>query len=191
MGSARGERGGAIMKQGWGARLGLGMLLLSGLVGCATDGMRSSSMIGAVPYPPPGLPHRVASSHVELYWKCDQGEPGVMRIQGMARNPWSPQEVRSLEFDLFGVDRDDRVVSSAHAAAPNYQLGTNQTTRFEVALRLTGREARYDLVYRYRFQEVEEMAALLAGPPTRPRLAQSTVQFMVRGACSDSQHLAR
>jgi len=167
------------------------MLLLSALVGCATDAMPPSSMIGAVPYPPAGLPHRVASSHVELYWKCDQGEPGIMRVQGMARNPWSPQEVRSLEFDLFGVDRDDRVVSGAHAAAASYQLGTNQTTRFEVALRLTGREARYDLVYQYRFQELEEMSGLLAGPPTRPRLAQSTVQFMVRGACSDTQHLAR
>ena len=171
--------------------LGLGMLLLTALAGCATDAMRSSSMIGAEPYPPPGLPHRVASSHVELYWKCDQGDPGVMRIQGMARNPWSPQEVRYLEFDLFGVDRDDRVVSSAHAAAPNYMLGTNQTTRFEVALRVTGREARYDLVYQYRFQELEEMATLLAGPPTLLRLAQSTVQFMVRDACSDTQHLAR
>jgi len=179
------------MRREWRTWLGIGMLLLSAPVGCGTDAMRSSSMIGAEPYPPPGLPHRVASSHVELYWKCDQGEPGIMRVQGMARNPWSPQEVRSLEFDLFGVDRDDRVVSGAHAAAPNYQLGTNQTTRFDVALRLTGREARYDLVYRYRFQELEEMAALLAGPPTRLQLAQSTVQFMVRGACSDSQHLAR
>jgi hypothetical protein len=152
--------------------------------------MQPSSMIGVEPYPPPGLPHRVASSEVELYWKCDQGAPGVMRVQGMARNPWSSQEVRFLEFDLFGVDQDDRAVSNAHAAAPNFLLGTNQITRFEVALRMTGREVRYDLVYRYRFQELE-MNALLAGPPSRPRLAQSTIQFMVRDACSDTQHLAK
>ena len=180
-----------MMRPGWAVRLGLGALLMSTLVGCAMEGMQSSSMIGAEPYPPPGLPNRVASSHVELYWKCDQGGPGVMRVQGMARNPWSTQPVRYLEFDLFGVDRDDRTVSSAHAAAPNFLLGTNQITRFEVVLRTTGREARYDLVYQYRFEEVEEMSAFLAGPPTRPRFAQSTVQFMIRDACSDTQHLAR
>jgi hypothetical protein len=99
--------------------------------------------------------------------------------------------LRFLEFDLFGVDRDDRTVSSAHSTAPNFMLGTNQITRFAVALRTTGREARYDLLYRYLFNEVEEMDARLAGPPMRQRLAQSTAQFMVRDACSDTQHLAR
>jgi len=178
------------MRREWGVSIAIGILAGLVLAGCATDGMQPSSMIGAEPYPPPGLPHRVASSEVELYWKCDQGEPGVMRVQGMARNPWSSQEVRFLEFDLFGVDQDNRTVSTAHAAAPNFLLGTNQITRFAVALRITGREVRYDLVYRYRFQELE-MNALLAGPPSRPRLAQSTIQFMVRDACADTQHLAK
>ena len=179
------------MTRTWAGRFACGMLLASALAGCAADGMRSSSMIGSEPYPPPGLSHRVASSHVELYWKCDRGEPGVMRVEGTARNPWHSQAVRFLEFDLFGVDRDDRAVSSAHAAAPNFMLGTNQITRFAVALRMTGREARHDLVYRYLFSEMEEMDARLAGPPMRPRFAQSPVQYMVRDACSDTQHLAR
>ena len=179
------------MKRAWVAQIACGMLLVSALAGCAADGMRSSSMIGSEPYPPPGFSHRVASSHVELYWRCDRAEPGVMRVEGTARNPWYSEDVRFLEFDLFGVDRDDRTVSSAHSTAPNFMLGTNQITRFAVALRTTGREARYDLVYRYRFSEMEEMDARLAGPPMRPRLAQSLVQYMVRDACSDSQHLAR
>ena len=179
------------MMREWGVRLGFGALLGLALVACAADGLQSPSMIGAEPYPPPGLPHRVASSHVELYWKCDRGEPSVLRVQGIARNPWSSQEVRFLEFDLFGVDRDDRTVSSAHGAAPNFLLGTNQITRFDVALRMSGHEVRYDLVYRYRFQEFEEMGALLSGPPMPPRLAQSSLQFMVRDACADGRHLAR
>lgn len=179
------------MMRACGLRFGLGILLAFALVGCATDGMHSSSMIGAEPYPPPGLPHRVASSHVELYWKCDPANPGEMQVQGMARNPWSPQEVRFLEFDLVGVDRDGRDVSQAHAEAPNFLLGTNQVTRFQIALRTTGKEARYDLHYQYRFQELEEMAALVAGPPVYPRVAQSSVRFMIRDACSDTQHLAR
>ncbi len=114
-----------------------------------------------------------------------------MRLEGTARNPWYSQDVRFLEFDLFGVDQDDRSVSSAHAAAPNFMLGTNQITRFALVLRTTGREARYDLVYRYRFNEMEEMSARLAGPLTHLRLAQSLVQNVVRDACSDTQHLAR
>lgn len=179
------------MKRAWVARFACGMLLVAALAGCAAEGMRSSSMLGSEPYPPPALPHRVASSHVELYWKCDRGEAGIIRVEGTARNPWSSQDVRYLEFDLFGVDRDDRTVSSAHAAAPNVMLGTNQITRFEVALRMTGREARYDLLYRYRISEMEEMSARLAGPSTPLRFAQSTVQFMVRDVCSDTQHLAR
>jgi len=179
------------MTREWRVRFGLGVLLVFALVGCATDGMQYSSMIGSEPYPPPGLPHRVASSHVELYWKCGQGGPGVMQVDGMARNPWSPQGVRYLEFDLVGVDRDGRAASQAHTEAPNFLLGTNQVTRFQIALRTTGREMRYDLHYQYRFDEPEEMSALLAGPPMGPRLAQFSFRFMIRDACSDAQHLAR
>ena len=179
------------MRREWRLRLGLGVLLVCALVGCAADAMHSSSMIGAEPYPPPGLPHRVASSHVELYWKCEHHGSGTLRVEGMARNPWSPQEVRFLEFDLVGVDRAGRAVSQAHADAPNFLLGTNQVTRFQLALRTTGGEVRYDLFYQYRFQELEEMAALPAGPPMRLRVAQSSVRFMIRDACGDTQHLAR
>jgi hypothetical protein len=78
-------------------------------------------------------------------------------------------------------------VSDTHADAPNFLLGTNQITRFQLALRTTGREVRYDLHYQYRFQDVE-FDALLAGPPMRPRLAESSFRFMIRDACSDTQH---
>ncbi len=179
------------MAREWGAAFVLGTVLAFALVGCAADGVRSSSMIGAEPYPPRDLPHRVASSHVELYWKCDAGTPGEIRVEGMARNPWSPQEVRDLEFDLVGVDRDGRAVSDTHAEAPEFLLGTNQVTRFHLSLRTTGREVRYDLFYQYRFQELEEMAALGSAPSARPRMAQSSQRFMVRDACSDTQHRVR
>jgi hypothetical protein len=129
---------------------------------------------------------------VELYWKCDQGEPGLMRLEGMARNPWSPQEVRFLEFDLVGVDPEGRAVSEGHGEAVGFLLGTNQTTRFQVALRPSGREARYDLFYQYRFDVMEEIDALLAGPAMGRRLlAYQLNRFMVRDACADTRHLAR
>jgi hypothetical protein len=113
-----------------------------------------------------------------------------MRVEGMARNPWSPQEVRFLEFDLVGVDRDDRVVSQVHAEAPNFLLHMNQITRFQMTLRATGRETRYDLHYEYRFDELD-MKAWLGGPPMGPRVAQTFNQFAIRDACSDTRHLAR
>lgn len=184
------RRAGAAMMHRRRMFLAFGILQVFALAGCATDGMPPSSMIGIEPYPPPGLPHRVASSHVELYWKCDRVEPNMMRLDGMARNPWSSQEVRFLEFDLVGVDQDGRKVSDVHATAPNYLLGTNQTTRFQLTLRRTGREARYDLHYQYLFQDFE-IDARVAGPPMRPQVAQSAFLFMIRDACSDTQHRAQ
>jgi hypothetical protein len=167
-------------------------LLLSGvLAGCAVDGARSSSTIGTEPYPPPGFPHRVASSNVELYWKCDQGEPAVMRLEGVARNPWSPQEVRFLEFDLVGIDQEGRSVSEGHGEAVSLLLGMNRMTRFQVSLRPSGREVRYDLFYQYHFDDMD-IKALLAGPPMgRGQLASMRKQFLIRDACADTQHLVR
>ena len=178
------------MRRGWAGRFGFGMLLASALAGCAAEGMPSSSMVGADPYPPPGLPHRVASSHVELYWSCAPA-PGQVQIEGVARNPWSSQPVRFLVLELSGVDGDGRAVSQARAEAPSYLLGTNQVTRFQLALETTGREVRYDLFYQYRFDEPEEKSVRVAGPPMRPRLAQFSFRFMVRDACSDTLHLAQ
>jgi len=131
---------------------------------------------------------------VELYWNCVRPESAIVEIHGIAFNPWQSQPVRELEVEIVGVDGRERTLSAAHTYAPVAQLFTNQSTPFQVSLRTTGKESRFDLYYRYRFQDDgdDRLRASLAwdGPVL---LAQQGMlqQNLVRDACSDSQHRAR
>jgi hypothetical protein len=134
--------------------------------------------------------HRVGTSHVVLYWNCSRPESGVLRLAGVAQNPWGSQAVQFLELELAGVDSQDRFVSHAKGEARDILIRTNQTTPFQLDLRTVGSEVRFDLFYQYRFQEGEGrqfVAGRLAG---EPRLAQ-TQRFMARDVCSDTQHRVR
>ena len=160
-------------------------LLALALGACALPAARPS------PYPPDAYAHRVASSHVVLYWNCHRPEPGILRVEGVAQNPWSSQEVRFLEAELVGVDSRERTVSHAKGAAQDILIRTNQFSPFQMELRAAGSEVRFDLYYEYRFQE-GEMEARLVGPLVRaPRLLAQTQRFLARDACSDAQHRAR
>ena len=100
--------------------------------------------------------------------------------------------MRDLEFDPVGVDRDGRAVSDARAGIPEFLVGATRVTPFHLTPRTTGRDVRYDLFFcEYRFRELEEMAALVAAPSARPRMAQSAQLFMVHDACFDTQHRVR
>ncbi len=145
----------------------------------------------ATPYPPDVFAHRIATSHVVLYWNCSRSEANMLRLDGVAQNPWSPQAVRFLELELVGVNGEDRVVSEAKGEVRDAMLRTNQISPFRLDLRTVGSETRFDLHYQYKFQDVEDQA-LLAGPPVgRPLLAAYTNRFMVRDACGETQHRAR
>jgi len=161
-----------------------GLLALT-LSACASPAARPG------PYPPDAYAHRVASSHVVLYWNCVRPEAGILRVEGVAQNPWSSQEVRFLETELVGVNSQERTVSYAKGAAQDILIRTNQFSPFQMELRLAGGEVRFDLYYEYRFQDVE-MEARLAGPLVRaPRLLAQTQRFLARDACSEAQHRAR
>jgi hypothetical protein len=147
-------------------------------------------MAGSPDYPPAEMQHRVSTSHVELYWRCATDGAGALRMDGVARNPTQSQPVRYLEFELSGVDREERVVSSAHGAAQNFILRTNEVTPFLLALRPTGAESRFDLGYRYIFDEMEMDARLVSTRPMGAQLAR-TQGWMVRDACNDALHRAR
>ena len=66
--------------------------------------------VGAcVPYsyltgPSGDLPHRVTDGKVALSWKCLRPEPGIVRLEGLANNPYYPQPIKELEFQSYGVD---------------------------------------------------------------------------------------
>ncbi len=138
-------------------------------------------------YPPANFSHRVGTTHVVLYWNCLRPEPNVLRLDGIAHNPYF-SEVRSLEFELVGVDASDRAMSQASGASPDFLLRTNQISAFRLDLRTVGGEARFDLYYSYRSQQ--GLRAFLAGPlVVGPRLlAQATNRVLARDVCSDTQH---
>ncbi|MEK7206013.1 MAG: hypothetical protein AAB254_10960 [candidate division NC10 bacterium] len=164
--------------------------MLPGVLALAL-GACASPAAQPAPYPPDAYAHRVATSHVVLYWNCGRPEAGILRGEGVAQNPWSSQEVRFLEVEVVGVDNRERTVSHAKGAAQDILIRTNQFSPFQMELRPAGSEVRFDLYYEYRFQDVEEQARL-AGPLVgAPRLLAQTQRFLARDACSETQHRAR
>jgi hypothetical protein len=169
------------------------LLLGAALSACAADGTLLQLPPPFAAYPPTGFKHTVQSSHVVLYWNCAQPETGVLRLEGAAFNPWMGAPVQYLEFELEGVDAVAGSVSESKAAARDTQIRTNQSSPFQIDLRTTGKEVRYDLYYQYRMNEGEGSSRIDAsldwdGPVL---FAQQNRRFSVRDACSDTQHLAR
>ena len=141
--------------------------------------------------PPEGYAHRAATSDVVLLWNCLEPASGLRRVEGVAQNPWQAQPIGYLELQLVGVDAQGRQTAVAAGKARDIQILTNQQSPFQLDLRPTGTEVRFDLFYQYRFNQ-EYDAALVAGPPlVGPRLYAQTNTNMVRDICSPTQHLAR
>jgi len=156
------------------------------LLGCAALGAPQGSGAQPSPYPPSVYSHRAGTSEVVLYWDCSRPASGLLRVGGIAHSPYF-SDVRALEFDLVGVNEHDRIVSETSGAARDFTLGLNQLSPFELELRLAGTEVRFDLFYRYRSRE--NLRTVASGPPRIPRrFAQATIQFLVRDACSETQH---
>jgi hypothetical protein len=158
------------------------LLCVLGIVcaGCAAAAPRVDA--------PAAYGHRSATPQVMVYWSCSAPETGVLRVEGLVESPWVG-EVRFVEFELVGVDASDRMTTAASAALPDIMLRTNQQSPFRLDLRTTGREARVDLFYQYRFVEPEFDAAL--APTALPRLAQMVQRFGVRDACAPDRHRSR
>jgi hypothetical protein len=144
----------------------------------------------------PGSPsgsfaHRVATSELVLLWNCLQPGTGQVRLEGVAQNPWAAQPIRFLEFELVGVDAQERTTAQAAGTARDLQLFTNQTTPFQLDLKTIGTEVRFDLYYRYYFLEFfegDKEDPRLAGPPmASPRHLAQTNFFMARNVCAEAK----
>lgn len=167
----------------------LGSLLITSIVlslmGCASG----QAPVTASPALPSAFAHRVGSSHVVLYWNCERPEAGRLQLDGIAQSPWA--EVRSLEFELVGLNAQNRIVSESRGEPRDSLIRTNQASPFRLELRTVGSEVRFDLFYQHQFVP-EAMDALLAGPLTaRARLVAQADKFLVRDVCSETQHRAR
>jgi len=146
------------------------------------------------PDPLTGFPHRVGTTHVTLYWDCQRPEPGLLRLEGVAQNPYF-SEVRFLELELVGVDAMGRVVSHVKAAIPEIILRTRQYSAFRLDLRTVGKEVRFDLFYTYRSHENLRSSEGNTSIPVveaatgRPwLLAQAPTQVMALDVCSTEKH---
>ncbi len=168
------------MRMAWGGYV-LACAAAALLVGCATPSTRVDA--------PAAFAHRTAGPHAELYWACSQPETGLLRVDGVAQNPWGNEPIRFIELELVGVDATDRMTAGASGSVQDILLHTNQQSPFRLDLRTTGREVRYDLYYQYRYDEPEFDAALR--PVALPRLAQQFHRYMVRDACASGKHRSR
>jgi len=141
--------------------------------------------------PPEAFAHRAATSELVLLWSCLEPTPDVLRVKGVANNPWQAQPIRYLEFQVVGVDAQQRQTAEVAGKARDVQIFTNQQSPFQLDLRIAGAEVRFDLYYQYLFDQ-EYDTAMVAGPPmVGPRLHAQTNTHMVRDICSPTQHLAR
>ena len=142
-------------------------------------------------YPTDQYAHRVASSHLVLYWNCLRPAERVVRMEGVAVNPWTNQPIGFLEFDLVGVDARDQILSETKGATQDIQIHTNDPAPFVLDLSTTGGEVRFDLFYQYRFQELEMDASLAWDGAGAYRHTAWDKRFLARDVCSEAAHRAR
>ena len=173
--------------------LGFVSILAGVLTACAATDMPQGGVTGGTLET---FAHRVATSEMVLLWNCLQPEPGQLRVEGVAQNPWQAQPIQYLEFELVGVNAQERRTAQVAEAARDLQIRTNQTAPFQLTLKTAGTEVRFDLYYNYRFHDTVDFGAtrgvLVAGPPmASTRLFAQTQTFLVRDVCGVAQHLAR
>jgi len=179
------------MKRIGNIRIGFLLLLGISLSACVGEGMLRFPAATPVPYPPPGYAHRVGTPQVGLFYNCINPEPGVLRLEGIAFNIWSAQPVRFLEFELAGVSAQERTVSETVGEARDIQIFTGQNSPFQMDLRMTGGEQRYDLYYQYQFGETNPERPIAGPMVTGAFPRHHGNRFLVRDACSPTQHLFR
>lgn len=172
------------------------MVLHSWLAAVVVMTLADCAQMPGLGSPPESFTYRVATSEIVLLWNCLQPEPRLLSLEGVAWSPWQAQPVQLLEFELVGVDAQDRMTAEKAGEARDLQLHTNQMTPFTLELKTTGTEVRFDLYYRYQFRQFFEgnaVDARLAGPLVASHsssLLAQTISYLVRDACSDSQHRA-
>ena len=185
---------------------GLVVILGFSLTACAIPATQGQPAGDSNPYPPPGFAHQVSSSAVELFWNCTRPQPDTLVLEGLAFNPRTASYIRRLEFALVGVDARGATLGETTGEPQSPLLGTMHSTPFQLAVKTTGSEARFDLFYRFYYTEPgegdghEPTHSLLPGGGAPVRLAASgpillaqmpNNYLMVRDACSETQHRMR
>lgn len=148
------------------------LLVILALPACTPQGPYGPQAAQPPIYPQAVFAHRVSSPDADIYWNCTVPESGILRINGVAQNTGG-REVRFLELQVEAVDAKDRNILEAATAVPDILLYTNQISPFQLDLRTSGSEVRYDLFYQYSIGM---------------RLSKQDMRFMARDICSETQH---
>jgi len=183
-------------------------LLGFALSACVSSEPPAAFTLGQIQWPPLDYKHTVSTGAIRQYWNCLQPEPDLVRLDGIVANQWNGQPVKFLEWELVGVNGAGRAVSGAKVESKAILLMTNQYTQYQIDLRTSGTEVRFDLYYQYKFDTRSHRSIDASldwdGPvhfaqqtiDARPAwdgpvlFAQQNQRFFVLDACSDSQHLA-
>ncbi len=93
--------------------------------------------------------HRVSDDVVAIYWNCSRPSPGMVRVEGVANNPFYGQPIQDMELRVYGVNAQGGNVSRARGSTQDYLIEMNSPSPFTINLKTAGGEVRYDLVYSY------------------------------------------
>jgi hypothetical protein len=120
------------------------LLLLALLAGCAGMKGASSMDVNFSSYA-----HQVTDGKVALYWNCSRPSPGVVRVQGVANNPYLGTPLEDLEFRLYGVSAQGYTMARARGSAKEYWINMNAPSPFSIDIKTQGIAVRFDLQYSY------------------------------------------
>jgi hypothetical protein len=120
------------------------LLLPALLAGCAGMKGASSMNIDFSKYA-----HQVTDGTVALYWNCTRPSPGIVRIEGVANNPWVMSPLQDLLLRFYGYSAQGATLVRASTMPKEYWIQPNAPSPFTVNLETKEAVAKVDLAYSY------------------------------------------
>jgi hypothetical protein len=91
--------------------------------------------------------YNVDNGMMYLRWNC-VSQPPELVVQGFVNNI-TMQAMKNTQVKIYAIDSQGATVSSAQTTSIPWMLETNIRTPFDIRLKTTGTEVRYDLSYSY------------------------------------------
>jgi hypothetical protein len=157
---------------------GMALLLLLPALLTACGGMKTASSMD-VNFS--SYAHQVTDGKVALYWNCSKPEPGVVRVQGVANNPYMMSPIQDLEFRLYGVSAQGYTMARARADAKDYWIQPNSPSPFTINIQTQGVAVRFDLGYSYMLSGDTGGGGRFGGGDS----TSAETQNMARNICAD------
>jgi hypothetical protein len=119
--------------------LGVALGLVVSLIACA--GQQTWT-------PQVNYAYEVDDGVLYIRWNCFAEPPGLV-MRGFVNNPMSMNPLKDTTLWLSGINAQGATISSTQDNAIPFMLETMNRTPFEMKLKTTGTEARFDMWYQY------------------------------------------